>query len=366
MFRFAFLGRRTATGLAVAALALAGSGCTTAGALFSVAGITTDTSMTWTVVKYFHGQLTEGDERACVKLDSVQRALATRCGAFVPGSIDKADLQRPDQVECALAVAIRDPQLWPVAPELLAKGASTAACHEAPLVQLAWRLPCPDFQAASPASLSAISRLAMTDPRSVHHDAMRMLSCPNAHAAGLDLALTDWRTRGLLKPGMLGFSPLSAMHPQALAGSALARDLEADGHTAQAALGGYDGRLGGGFEEALRTSEWSALEWWLQRTPELANRVPPSQGNQLSWLPLARVLVPNFLEHPESRRDMVEFLMARGADPRRRLPSNDGQSVIGFAKQLKSPLVAVLEAPPAPLDRARFAAAPQRAPRSGE
>jgi hypothetical protein len=78
------------------------------------------------------------------------------------------------------------------------------------------------------------------------------------------------------------------------------------------------------------------------------------------------VLVPNFLAYPDTRQDMVEFLLARGADPRRRLPSNDGQSVIGFAKQLKSPLVALLEAPPAPLDRARFAAAPERAPRTGE
>jgi hypothetical protein len=276
MSRLTLLGRRAATGLALAGLALGGSGCTTAGAVLSVAGVTTDTSMTWTVVKYLHGQLTEGDERACVKLDSVQRALATRCGAFVPGSIVKTDLQRPDQVECALAIAVRDPQLWPVAPELLQKGASLAGCHEAPLVQLAWRTPCPDFQAASPAALSAISRLAMNDPRSIHHDVMRMLSCPSAHAAGLDLALADWRARGLLKPGMLGFSPLSALHPSALATSALGRELEADGHTAQAALGGYDGRLGGGFEEALRTSEWSALDWWLQRAPELANRVPPS------------------------------------------------------------------------------------------
>ena len=131
-----------------------------------------------------------------------------------------------------------------------------------------------------------------------------------------------------------------------------------------------------GFEEALRTSHWAALDWWLQRAPELANRVPPTQGNQLSWLPLARVLVPNFLAHPETRKDAVAFLLSRGADPRQRLPSNENQSVIAFARQVKSPLLPLLEAPSAAVPAAvseppdegprRVATAPSRDARPGE
>jgi len=145
------------------------------------------------------------------------------------------------------------------------------------------------------------------------------------------------------------------LHPDAL-DSKLARDLEADGHTARAALGAYQGTLRPGFEEALRTSHWAALEWWLQRAPELARRVPPAQGNQLSWIPLARVLVPSFLAHPESQRDMVAFLLARGADPAQKLPSDPNQSVTAFARGLKSPLVAMLEVPARPLLPERYAA----------
>jgi hypothetical protein len=347
-------GRLAAFSFAIVA-SLAGSGCTTAGALMTVAGISTDTSMTWTVVKHLHGQLTEGDERPCVALNTVQRALTTRCGAFVAGSLLSADIARTGLAECPLALATRDPALWPVIPELLEKGARPGACAQAPLVQLAQRDACPPFGAAAPRSLEALSRLAMTDPGSVHHDVVRMLSCPAARAAGLDGVLAGWRERGSLKPGSIGFSPLGALHPDHLA-SGLARDFEADGHSARAALGGYDGKLRPGFEEALRTSHWAALDWWLQRAPELANRVPPTQGNQLSWLPLARVLVPSFLAFPERQKDTIEYLLARGADPQQHLPSNDRQSVLTFARLLKSPMLPLLEPERAGSGAARFAA----------
>ena len=123
----------------------------------------------------------------------------------------------------------------------------------------------------------------------------------------------------------------------------------------------------------MRTSQWAALDWWLLRAPELANRVPPTQGNQLSWLPLARVLVPSFLAHPQTQNDMVGFLLARGADPRQRLPSNANQSVIAFAQVLKSPALALLDPPPAaptaptrPTGPERLAAAPVRPAQRGE
>jgi hypothetical protein len=185
---------------------------------------------------------------------------------------------------------------------------------------------------------------------------MRMLSCPAAVAVGLDDALVQWRARGWLAPGHLAFSPLGALHPTYLVGSALSRGLEADGHLAREAFGAYNGRLRPGFEEALRGGDLAALDWWLAREPELARRVPPSQGNQLPWLPLARVLVPSFLERADSQGAVAQFLMARGADPNQRLPSNQQQSVIDLARTLKSPILALLEAPEAKTTPARLAA----------
>jgi hypothetical protein len=293
----------------------------------------------------------------------VQRALSPRCGPFVPGSLDTADIARTGFAECALALAARDPRLWPALPELLAKGARPEACAESPLVELARHEPCPDFGAASAPERAALVSLATGDRRAVHHDTVRMLSCPAARAAGLDRVIADWRAQGALGPGAIAFSPLDALHPDALATS-LADDLEADGHTARAALGAYQGTLRPGFDEALRTSHWAALDWWLHRVPELANRVPPRQGNQLSWRPLARVLVPSFLADPARQQQTVEFLLARGADPLRRLPANPDQSVLGFARMLKSPMLVVLEAPALPPAAAeRFATAATSSPR---
>jgi hypothetical protein len=336
------LSRRLAALTLSATAALLASGCTTTSALISLTGVATDTSITWEVVKHIHQQLTEGDPRACVLLNSAQRAVSARCGAFVPGSIVAADIERTGFAECSLALAARDPRLWPALGELMEKGARPGSCAEAPLVQLAQRDTCPDFTAATAAARDAIARLATTDPRSVHHDVVRLLSCPQARAAGLDSVLATWRARGDLQPSRLAFGPLGALHPDYL-DSAFARQLEADGHTARGALGAYEGVLRPGFEEALRTSHWAALDWWLQRAPELANRVPPLQGNQLAWIPLARVVLPTFLAHPERQKETVEFLLARGADPRQRLPSNPNQSVLAFARTLKSPMVPFLE-----------------------
>ena len=68
------------------------------------------------------------------------------------------------------------------------------------------------------------------------------------------------------------------------------------------------------------------------------------------------MLVPNFLTHPQSQRDMVAFLLARGADPAQRLPADPNQTVTAFARVMKSPLVAMLEVPARPLPAERFTA----------
>ena len=323
------------------------SGCTTTSLLLSAAGVATDSSIPWAIVKHVHGKITEGDPAPCVFLNSVQRALSERCGEFVPGSLKVEDIERSGMATCPLTVAARDPQFWPVLPELLAKGALPERCSHSPLVVLAQARPCPEFETASPDALRALAWLAEADARAIDHDVLRLLSCPHARLAGLDRVLDKWQAQGDLPTGTLAFSPLAALHPEHL-DTPLARALEAQGHTAQAALGAYVGVLPSGFELALRSSHWRALDWWLARAPQLAKRVPPAQGNQLPWLPLARVLAPNFLEQPDTQAEMVEYLMAHGASPWQRLPAEPGRSVVQLAMEIRSPMLPLLDPPPPP------------------
>jgi hypothetical protein len=316
-------------------------GCTTPGLLLGAAGVATDSSMTWEIVKHLHRQATDGDPTPCMMLDSVERALTPRCAPFVAGSIQVADMSSTRLGECPLTIASRDPRLWPVLPELIAKGASAGACAQPPAVALAQANDCPDLSGASLDEQRSLAWLAETDARAVQHDVVRWLSCPGSRSAGLDRVLDGWLVKGSLQPGTLSFSPLAALHPSDIA-SPFSLALEARGFTAADAMGGYVGQRASGFEEALRTSDWAALQWWFARLPQLANEVPPREGSQLAWLPLARVLLPNFLAYPDSRADMVGFLIANGADPRQKLPSDPGLTVIGYARALKSPLAGML------------------------
>ncbi len=317
--------------------------CSPVGLLVSATGVATDTSMTWDIVKHFHGKLTEDDATPCARLNSVQRALNARCD-YVSGSIQQADLAHSGLQECALAAATRDPRLWRALPELLDKGATVDTCPGSPLVALAEAMPCPDFASASPAVIGAIRTLAESDPRAIRHDVFRMLGCPKARAAGLDRVLVTWLDRGDLEPGKLSFSPLDAADPDLLV-SRFGRELEVAGHKPESALDGYEGSLPSGFEMALRNSHWAALEWWLYRLPQLANLAPPQGGGQLAWVPLQRVLLPGFLQFPETQRDMVGFLMVRGASPQQKLPFDQGKTVVAFAVQMQSPMLSLLETP---------------------
>lgn len=348
--------RRVLQLLASFAVALAATGCSTASLVLTAAGIATDTSITWEVAKHVHDKLVENDPTPCLHLNSVQRAITVHCD-FTPGSIRSADIARSGLQSCPLLLAVRDTRLWRAVPELMAQGARAEHCHDrSPLVELAGVDACPDFAAASPEVLEAFRELALYDSRAVRHDVFRMLSCPKARSAGLDRVLAVWLRRGNLAPGTISFSPLNAAHPDLLV-TRFGRDLEAAGHTPRAALDGYIGTLPGGFEEALRTSHWPALEWWLARLPRLASSVPPSQGGQLAWVPLQRVLVDGWLHHPAAQRDTVAFLLARGADPRQKLPFDTGKTVIAYAAERKSPHLALLDPPrpeaPAPRRLAR-------------
>ena len=336
---------RTLAGCVLALLAPLMAGCTTTGLLLSATGIATDTSVTWEIVKHLHGKMTEGDDVACFRLNSVQRALNARCGSFVPGSLAAADIRNSQLQSCPLAVAVRDPRFWPALPEFLEKGASPEACSHSPLVELAAAQGCPDFASTTPGVRASLRWLAEADSRAISHDVVRMFSCPSARVAGLDTVLDNWLAQGEFEKGRLAFGPLGALHPDYLA-SPFARALEAQGHTAREGLGGYEGVQPRGFEVALRSSNFAALDWWLSRAPELANRVPPTQGNQLPWVPLAKVVTPRFLVDASTQTEMVEFLMARGANPWQRLPFDAGSSVVQYARAMKSPVLALLDPPP--------------------
>jgi hypothetical protein len=190
----------------------------------------------------------------------------------------------------------------------------------------------------------------------VHHDAVRLLTCPQAVAVGLHDVVERWVDDGTLQPGRLGFSPLAALHPDWL-GTSLAAQLEAQGHHARAGLDPFDGMLRPGFEEAFRSAHLAALGWWLARVPELVDRVPPLQGNQLPWVPLAQALNPQSFDQPARQPEVVEFLLARGANPTRKLPGRPDMTVLRLARQMGSPMLAALERPPmAGAARARLAA----------
>lgn len=339
--------QRRAALLAGLVVTLMAGGCTTTSLVLGAVGVATDTSMSWAIVKHVHDKLTDGDPVSCMRLDSVSRALSPRCGPHLSGSLRSEDLAAA-QIHlqaCPLAIAAQDPRLWPVLPELLDKGAQPESCLQSPLLRLAQQPGCPDFAAASPEVLRAMSWMAEADARAIRHDVVRAFSCPSARLAGLDRVLERWQAAGALHPDAVGFGVLGALHPDHL-DSPFARRLEAGGHTAQAALAPYEGKQRPGFEEALRSSHWAALDWWLSRVPTLANSVPPLQGDQLPWLPLARVLLPSFLDDPERQRDSIEFLLAYGANPRQKLPHSKQQSVTTQAIALKSPHVALLQQPP--------------------
>ena len=312
------------------------------GLTLSIAGLLSSGCTTTLVLMHLHDKFTEGDPPRCEQLNSVERALRPRCGEFVAGSIVAKDVSASGLPECPLTLAAQEQRLWPVLPELLARGALPERCGKPALVALAQAEPCPNFSTATPDQIGALRWLALADARSIHHDVVRLLSCPNARAVGLDAVLDTWVAQQALPVQGLPFSPLGALHPSHL-DSLFAQRLEAQGHVARAALGAYVGELPSGFESALRLGDWHALDWWLVRAPELINGSPPSRGGQLVWLPLARVITPNYIADETLRRNTVEYLLAHGADPWRRLPQDPQQSVVSYARQIKSPLLPLLD-----------------------
>jgi hypothetical protein len=341
--------------LALLAAAALLSACSGPAAVVGLIGVATDTSASWAIVKHIHDKWVEGGPVPCYRMDSLERALSPHCQPYAAGTIKAADLAAPHKLPlCPLAVAARDTRLWHVLPELIEKGAMPEACARAPLVELAQVNPCPDFALATPAVRESMLWLAQADARAVHHDVVRMLTCPKARDVGFHQAIARWAEAGQMPAGRIGFSPLSALHPDML-GSPLSAQLEAQGHHARGGLDPYQGTLRSGFEEAFRSGHWEALDWWLVRAPELANRVPPPQGNQLPWVPLAKTLSDDWLDQPSQRERMATFLLARGANPAARLPHQPDMTVLRLARQMNSPLLPMLESASLPA-RSRVAA----------
>jgi hypothetical protein len=309
-----------------------------------VASLLASGCTTTLVVMHVYDRVTEGDPTPCAKLNSVQRALQERCGPYVVGSLQTQDVASSGLPICPLTLAARDPKFWPVLPELIDKGASPETCQDSPWAALAKAQPCPDLLQASASSRQALRWLAEVDARAVQHDVVRALSCPTARAAGLDQVLDGWAAHGQLQAGQVGFGLLNALHPSHLH-SPLARTLESQGHGAAAGLGSYAGSLAPGFEEALRIGDFAALDWWLDRVPALVHRGPPTGGDQLPWVPLARVLTPSFMPDPAQQHRTVEYLLSRGANPWQALPHQPSKSVMTYAQQLKSPMIELLDMP---------------------
>lgn len=315
--------QRAATLAALSLAALLSSGCTTTA-----------------IALYAYDKLTEGDPKPCSKVSSVERALSTRCGTYQPGSLLTKDVTAPGLEQCPLTMAARDPRFWPVLPELVAKGAQPEVCTVPPLVALARAHAadgnCPDFSRATAEQIGALRWLAEADSRSIDHDVTRMLSCPSARAAKLDSVLDAWLAQGLLPAKGLWFSPLAAVHPDYLE-SDFVHHAEAAGHSARG------GSAAGGYEEALRLGNLKALDWWLERVPELVNQVPSPGAGRTAWVPLARVANPQFMAGAQAQARVTDYLLAHGADPSRRLPHDPTQSALSYAQSIKSPVAPRLE-----------------------
>jgi hypothetical protein len=226
----------------------------------------------------------------------------------------------------------------------LEKGATSERCARSPLQDLAEVDACPNFQAASPQVLKAFVYLAESDRARNPARRVSHVQLQQRRAAGLDQVLVGWLDPRRAAGGNALVQPARSARP-GNARLALRRELQIAGHSPQRRSTTTTGVLQSGFEEALRTSNWAALEWWFYELPQLLNVAPPSRGAQLPFVPLQRVLLPGYLPDQAAQGEMVKYLLARGANPRQKLPFDPGRNVVGFAMSIRSPMLALLDEP---------------------
>ena len=322
--------------------------CTPLGLLVTATGVATDTSVTWEVVKHVHGQLTEDDPTPCV--DAQQRAARAqrRAASYVAGQHPHAPTSPAPACRSARSPSRRATR-GSGAPcpscSKRARSSSPAPARRCRTLAADRRLPELRRRVAGGPEGDRSPRRgrpARGPPRRVPHALLpeRARGRPRPGAR-------DWLDRGELAARQALVQPArrarprparDALRPRARGRRPPARALRSTTTTAV---------LPSGYEQALRNEPLGrdrlvAVRAAAARQPGAAER-----GAQMAWVPLQRVLVCRAsCQHPEAQRDMVLFLMAHGADPRRQLPFDPGRNVLAFAAPIKSPMLAVLDAPP--------------------
>lgn len=278
--------------------------------------------------------------KSCGDMHSVERALSERCGEYVPGRMAAADTNRAAPEECPLTVATAEPRRWRMLPELIDKGARSERCTVPPLTALLQQPPQrleTALAKASKAEVDALAWVARHDDRALQPQVVQWLSSPAARAVGLDGVLLTWADLGVLEPRRSGFEPLAWLHPSAL-NTPLSSAFLLRGHRAEAAIRSNPGAL----EEALRTGDCAALDWWFARVPGLANLVIDNRPMRVNWRPLAYVTTPGVIADAQLRLVVTRHLLSRGADPGATLPQQPGVTVLAQAQRVAPDLAPVL------------------------
>ena len=304
---------------------------------------------------------------ACNTLSTAEQATLSRCGGYRRGYLETKDVNVAFAGACPLTNFARHPETWVGLPELIDMGAQPGRCGIAPLPAMADVQACPDFTKMEPATLKAVRWLATADGHSLTGPVVNMLSCPSARKAGLTDIVEQWVVQDRLAPAKTNFSVLSAVHPASL-GEPWVTTLIATGHTPQRAVEMDPS----GYERALADGDVNTLRWWTRHVPSLIHRVPAKSAAHVPWVPLARVMTPQFARDDAARFVSAQFLLASGADPQARLPGEGNQTVMDYTARtqpklvellLKDPSLARSPAPPTtPKARALLSTAPSAQP----
>lgn len=280
--------------------------------------------------------------KPCKDMHSAERALSERCGEYVSGRIAAADVNTAAPEECPLTLATMEPRRWKMLPELLTKGARADRCTTPPFAALLKRSDTRLDAAVRSASLQqvdALRSIAINDPQSIQPNVVRWLSSPAAREIGLHGVLYTWADRGLLDPRRIGFEPLAALHPSALSTQIPSLFLDR-GQRADVAMRSNPGAM----EDALRTGDLAALDWWFSRVPGLPDLVVENRQLRVNWRPLVFVATPGVYNDSKLRQQVASHLLARGADPNATLPQDPAVTVMAHAQRTAPELVPLMKA----------------------